>query len=958
MDEAYDQIEQLLGSDTTSAPLYEPMLNRAWLLALQGNILWARGNYEQAIATYQSALQHADQMSTYNQALLTNNLAAIWLDAEDPSAAAAMGDAVQLLEGQDLGALRFNLGLLAENQGRFMDARTELQQAQNLLPSNTTLLISLARAYRQEGQLEAARRTLSAAQNLVGHEVDHVPQDVRQVHRLYLTGLIQEEDGLIQLAQQIGARGPLEWEVELAQAQPDWDIAPAVVSLRNAIQTSEQMIQEWRALATSNAAAETIINQVTDPGASMIEDGQAWHAEQEVYRKQYHLALGLIEQDRSQNTTASNDFFDGLRAIFLGQGQQLQEAENILRAHLDMHPEDTASRVAFARIGRLRYMRQQNQDRFDAAIVRYDELMRMAPQEPAGYYGKGVLMLQRGDAAQARQLMEQALLQNPAYYPARTGAALAAISQDDWAAAINHLEIQAQQYPVDSTWLMLGRALRESGPGQYEQARQVLLTLNQAQALARQNNAATLIELGRLDLATGQLERAEQYFAQARQADPQSSEAALELGHLLVQQGNYEQAAEQFQAAIAHDSRNVDARLALADLYVGPLDDVEQANEQYHQLMNIGVERVDTLMQIGNALLDRGISTTAERAFRQAIGRRPDDPRLHHGLGQSLLMQQKLAAARMEEERSLALITTTDQEAQALRVKVLVALGDVERLDGRLDKAVERYNQALTLYPLDVQAKLGLGQVLVARGSWDIALSHFQDAVNAPGGNTNPTAYFWLAEATLRQVGPAEATHLYNRALELHPEFPEALLGLAQAQDAQGMAEAMTTVQQAINLRPEYPEALLFAGKLAQQRGQLDEAFDYYTASIEASGRLAEPYHRRGIMYMQQQNYPAATRDLQRAAQLNPGNTETWYWLGRSYFTQNRLPEALNAFERAVALSGGNYTEARLYQGMVESEMGALDQATASFLAVMESANANEWVARANAELERLGRSQ
>src|SRR5262249_9463784 len=102
-DATFNQLDLLLGE--------YPDLGSALPRALRGNILWARGAYQEAAAEYRRALSSRPAPEGPQAARLYTSLGAILQDAGDTSAArSALNEAKRSLAGSDLSALRYNLG--------------------------------------------------------------------------------------------------------------------------------------------------------------------------------------------------------------------------------------------------------------------------------------------------------------------------------------------------------------------------------------------------------------------------------------------------------------------------------------------------------------------------------------------------------------------------------------------------------------------------------------------------------------------------------------------------------------------------------------------------------------------------------------------------------------------------------------------------------------------------------
>lgn len=938
-DSAYATLGQLLDD-------YPEELNPTLPHMLRGNVLWARGAYERAAGEYRRALSQASGVAPSEQALLANNLAAILLDAEDPVAAAALSEATGLLApNRDLGELRFNWGIHAQQQGDTIAAVESFSQAQNLLPENTPLLLALTHAYRESGNLDVAEETLRAAESQISQDVDRVPEDQRNLLADHLRAAVREQQGLLQLAQLVDGHGPLTWELEMAAPIAPTDLRPAHTMLEDAIDTSYNLMTEWRRRAPPR--------DVIQSGTGLIAQGQAQRAEDAYDRQRYHLSLILIEEGRNQ-AVQRRGLFPALRDGLFGDSRPHSEADELLSALLGEDPFDLRVRIAAARA-----LRVGPPEVHAEAAQRYDALIALPEPPPEAYYGKGMLALERGDTAQAQQFMEQAIARNTNFFPARIALVDIAEQEDDWATAIEQLGLIVEQRADPELTIRYASMLRQRGAQNLATAEEVLLPLTRKN---EENNVAALIELGRVYRDAREIDAAIETFNTALTIDNRAAEAAFELGQTLVnQQENPEEAAQQFRTAIRYSDDNALAHLALADLYADSFNDPANADRHYQLAVEAGIQEVDTLITIGNTLLEHDRGDTALETFQLALDQQPDNPSVNHGVGQAHLLLNNLSNADAAEQRALQLLNQQVSDDPELRTHILVGLGDVARRRTQFDTAIAFYNQALSINPTYVAAKIGLGQVFAAQGNWAVALGHFREATEFPAAPADPMSFFWFGEALLRQPDLEPAVVAYNQALALRQDFPEALLGLAQAQYALGETSiASETIESALTLRPAYAEALLFQGKMLQHAGRTNAALDAYSDSIDANDDLAETYYRRGLIYLQREDFRDAIEDLERAVRLEANFPDAFYWLGRAYYAQDQMRQALFAFERAVELQNNSFVQARLYQGMAEKalaeeEAAKRDEAIASFQAVIQADSNGEWGTIARAELDNMG---
>lgn len=655
---------------------------------------------------------------------------------------------------------------------------------------------------------------------------------------------------------------------------------------------------------------------------------QAQRTQSNRLRQLYYRALVETELARTRPRTTANTigrFFNSIFGTTNNFGDNLSVARE-LREELPDNPAVMALEGRALRID----------GQLDAADAAFDRLINTRNTWPEGYFGKAMVALDRGDQASATSFFNTALEIEARFFPAPIKLAELAAQNGNWATAAEQWRTVASLHPDTRSFVALAQSLRRAGPAGYDEALQILVPLVDQSSLAA-------IELARLYNDAGNPDEALQWYRYALSLDPQSSTAAFELGESLARRGDHAAAEDSLRDALRFDARNVDARLALADLYAGPLDRPQDARDEYRQLLRQGVSDAAQLIRIGDHAMRVADYDQAVTAYEQAA-ELSGDYLVQHKLGAAYQAAGRLESAAQSEQLVLALTEgSNDPFALQTRAEAFIRLGDIALQRGDGANAEFNYTQALQFGSGFVPGQVGLGKIAAAQGNWGVARSYFETAAQASGGNDNAAAQFWLAEALLRTVDPQGAERAYARALELQPEFPEALLGLAQVREVQGdLQQALITTEAALSQRPVYAEAQLFRGKLLQQLGRPEDALAAYDSAIRANPRIAEAFYRRGVLQISREETEAAIRDLQRAVQLQENFPEAHYWIGRAHYSQDRLESALSAFRAAIALRA-DYVESLYYSGLVAEDLGRRADAISAYQTVILLDGNGEW---------------
>jgi len=208
------------------------------------------------------------------------------------------------------------------------------------------------------------------------------------------------------------------------------------------------------------------------------------------------------------------------------------------------------------------------------------------------------------------------------------------------------------------------------------------------------------------------------------------------------------------------------------------------------------------LGDLAQIYVELGYADAAARELQACLKDAPREPACLLAFGEFLEASQRPSALRQARRVYAAFLDAAPTHPAAGRVRNRLA-----QLGGRLEEAPP---------PAPLPPSAGAEE----SGDGD----QEKPALNAFG------AALAKALQAARDGRTADAVRGFEAALEMEPKNPGALVGLAEAQLANGDSEAsIDAVERALDLAGEDPQVLFVAGALAQRRGDPAEARMHWT---------------------------------------------------------------------------------------------------------------------------------
>ena len=379
--------------------------------------------------------------------------------------------------------------------------------------------------------------------------------------------------------------------------------------------------------------------------------------------------------------------------------------------------------------------------------------------------------------------------------------------------------------------------------------------------------------------------------------------------------------------SVRRDDKDVNLSLNLIDTrnlrLIGSAD-VEDQGGDLATLENQAVSRLAKLMNlsVGSATL-KNAGTVAPAAYEDyltALGyiQRYDKP------GNLDLAVTSLENA-ISTDPNFALGRA--ELGEAYRFKYIVDQNPrwLNEAEANARKAVELDSQLPSAY-------ITLGWVHEATGKHDLALQEFQQALHLDP--LNGVAMAGLARSYRRSGRIADAEATYQRAIALRSNDWDAYNNYAQFLQGQGKyAQAIAQYQKALQLTPDNAQVLANLGGAYVDTGDTKQ-YPMAEQSLQRSIAIAptyEAYANLGFLYLQEARFQESAAVTEKALSINDKNPDVWVnllicddWLKLPEKSAEVRRHLIVLLEQAVKLSpqdvNAHMTLATVYAGEHEKE--------------------------------------
>jgi len=304
-----------------------------------------------------------------------------------------------------------------------------------------------------------------------------------------------------------------------------------------------------------------------------------------------------------------------------------------------------------------------------------------------------------------------------------------------------------------------------------------------------------------------------------------------------------------------------------------------------------------------NDLLDEAQRNIDSNNFESAIAplqkfitEKPDVAFAHFQLGYTYTALKRSDEARTEYERAIAL----DPKMPEAYLNLGILLLDKQQYSA----AVTPLIKAVELLPAQSRPRSLLAVAQDRSGDQEAAARSFEGVLHLDPNDL--TANHYLGDLDLRRGKPAEAEARFRHALEIRPDAPEILQGLARSLEAQNNPEAPDAYRKYLAVMPGDSTARARLIHLLLKAEEYDAALAELDRAEAGKPSSPDSLRMRADIQIAQRKWADAAATLQQAVRLAPRDAQLIGGLGRVYLQKRDFPAAEKELKAALQLDNNN----------------------------------------------------
>lgn len=211
-------------------------------------------------------------------------------------------------------------------------------------------------------------------------------------------------------------------------------------------------------------------------------------------------------------------------------------------------------------------------------------------------------------------------------------------------------------------------------------------------------------------------------------------------------------------------------------------------------------------------------------------------------------------------------------------------------------------------------------------------------------GESSPELHSNMGRIHMQNGELDKARREFEKALELNPNYSDALLNIGEVLRLQGrVAEAEHFVKRALQVDPNSIGALAQLGEIKRDMGDLDEAIRLFREGLAIDDSYPFVFLGLGDVLQRAGRYEEAEEAFTRVLQLNPDSFKAYYNLGVTRGNRGDVEGAIANYEKALEIAPQHPESAMALNNMgaIYLESGDVEKARESFERAVQTSPIN-----------------
>jgi len=434
----------------------------------------------------------------------------------------------------------------------------------------------------------------------------------------------------------------------------------------------------------------------------------------------------------------------------------------------------------------------------------------------------------------------------------------------------------------------------------------------------------------------------------AQQLDPTNLDVHLKLAALLLGAGQAKEAAGEAGFVLSHNPKDEQAPLLLAN--AAATNDFSAIRLHFQQLQQKGdTAPLETGLGI-LALRQNDLKAAASR-FQHAVALDPHCSEAFTGMGGIYLAQKDLKQADSAFQTAATLAPVwSGNGIRYAQFKVLdgdaagaerllwdivghdpvylpawTALAQLSATENDYSNAMIELANVLAFDPRNFDGLLLRGHLEILQNRPADAVANYKQMADTYANE--PSVLYALAQAYLANNQTNEADGALTQALDIKPDFADAILLRAQTELSHGNpAGAIVTLNQLVRRQPHLLQAWMLLAEAYRVQGASDSAVEIYQSLETSWPANAQVPVRLGCLLSQQNQPNAARAQFQKALRVQPDYVPAVEQLVELDLAEKQYAAALQRVQQLVARHP-NLAVSQLLLGTTLAAGGQTDEA-------------------------------